>query len=726
MNGESNQAAEPCMENAMKQSANPNMAAVNEVKAHRLGFLEKIASNPNYFGNLQQSQYKSVVSITTNTSYEQLTCLGFNPSTNVLEAVVQVNLASGYNGSLCQSGSFEYVRFFVDYGSGWEDAGVAAISVHDIPDGTDCKKTHDKPLSYAASVHLTPKSNWCSSPVLPRVRAILSWNAIPAAGDATYIPVWGNVLDAQIQIRPRPIFLGEVAVSVNEKFKQVLPPEELEQVLQIPIPIPDPGPLSLAQLAKLYHPQYAEKASHAESTVPSHRFGFAQLHQALNAKSADFKSIELSIDEWKSQGLDWQSSISKLNEIDANVTYEQLECLALEGGYGLERLVATFLIKRPSGYGGGLCTAGSTEYVAFWADWDNTCQYSYLGTVGVQVHDIAGIPKGGLVYSAVLPVNLNNHRNPCNTPKIGRVRVVLSWAAPPSTTDPNALTYWGNRLDSHVQIQPGKAGNYLTPTIAILGGIPTSMIDNTTGLTTWNAVFALTNTPADSLGRACPFGGRVAAQGQSFVGYKYKLTVQDTAGGSPAILKTPLLLTRWDGTTYTSHADGSGYFTYVDPTQNIDSLLGEWDTGGDDLWQITLEIADMADNPISGSLPDTHLIQLDNTPPQAVAHLDNNLDCSRFTVGTTLHGHYVAYDSNFGSFSMGSQPYAGLMSPSGGTVPTAPLPSQGNAWTLDTSSLPPCGYVVQLSVWDRSIVNSSPGSHNYASASVGFCLLTSL
>jgi hypothetical protein len=107
-------------------------------------------------------------------------------------------------------------------------------------------------------------------------------------------------------------------------------------------------------------------------------------------------------------------------------------------------------------------------------------------------------------------------------------------------------------------------------------------------------------------------------------------------------------------------------------------------------------------------------------------HLDNNLDCSQFVIGTPLNGHYVAYDLNFGSFSMGSEPYSGPLTPASGIVPTAPLPSTGNPWTLITSSLPKCGYVVQLNVWDRSIVNSSPGSHNYAPASVGFCLQTSL
>jgi hypothetical protein len=37
----------------------------------------------------------------------------------------------------------------------------------------------------------------------------------------------------------------------------------------------------------------------------------------------------------------------------------------------------------------------------------------------------------------------------------------------------------------------------------------------------------------------------------------------------------------------------------------------------------------------------------------------------------------------------------------------------GEAWTLDTTGTAPCGYVVVLNVWDRTIVNSGAiGFHN--------------
>jgi hypothetical protein len=52
---------------------------------------------------------------------------------------------------------------------------------------------------------------------------------------------------------------------------------------------------------------------------------------------------------------------------------------------------------------------------------------------------------------------------------------------------------------------------------------------------------------------------------------------------------------------------------------------------------------------------------------------------------------------------------------------TNPVPS--GTWSLATDgSWAQCGYVVQLWVYDRSIVDSFPNSHNYGYDDVGFCL----
>ncbi len=64
--------------------------------------------------------------------------------------------------------------------------------------------------------------------------------------------------------------------------------------------------------------------------------------------------------------------------------------------------------------------------------------------------------------------------------------------------------------------------------------------------------------------------------------------------------------------------------------QNLDLLLAEWSSAGDDLWRVTLPIADSSNKAIAGAVADTHVMQLDNTAPQATLVIDNNGDCSRY------------------------------------------------------------------------------------------------
>jgi hypothetical protein len=61
----------------------------------------------------------------------------------------------------------------------------------------------------------------------------------------------------------------------------------------------------------------------------------------------------------------------------------------------------------------------------------------------------------------------------------------------------------------------------------------------------------------------------------------------------------------------------------------------------------------------------------------------------------------------------------GVPVPSSGTSPTAVAP--GDPWTLDTTNMAPCGYVIRVVVSDRAIVNSQSVGH-VSSDSAGFCL----
>jgi hypothetical protein len=176
------------------------------VPKERSDFHKLLAGNPNFFGHLKDSAFKPVQQILNNTTFEEVTCIGFNPNTNVLEAVIQIKQPTGYNGDPCQTGSFEYVRFFLDYGSGWEDVRLAAVHVHDIPNQNDCAKNPEKPLSYAASVLVVPKTNWCGKPVIPQARAILSWQMIPTTNDPNFLRLWGNHVDSHVQIKSRTLF----------------------------------------------------------------------------------------------------------------------------------------------------------------------------------------------------------------------------------------------------------------------------------------------------------------------------------------------------------------------------------------------------------------------------------------------------------------------------------------------------------------------------------------
>lgn len=698
----------------------------------RSRFKPLLLSNPNYFGNLAQSEYQPVLKIVGDTTYEQITCVGYNLNLSVVEATVHVNLPVGYGGNLCSPGTAEYVRFFVNYGAGWIDIGVGGFNAHDLPNTVDCARQRDKPLSYVVTLPFEPQRDPCGRPLLPTIRAILSWEVVPPAGNPNWAPIWGNVVDRHIQIKPRRRHLLDLADIIGSNIGQKLTlPSDFEVIQFEPLPLPDPPPLSLAELAQQYtvQVQAGEAAVEGQLAVEPHRFGFAELQTLLAPGALDQDALTSKIAEWQKLEINWQALLEALQKTQSNVNYEELHCLGLD--YNQEWLVATITIKRPTGYSGTLCQQGSKEYVAFWADWDNSCNWVYQGTTAVEVHDIPGIPADGLHYTAVLKVNPDAYRQPCEKPQIARVRAVMSWNTPPSTTDPEEVPYWGNRLDAHVQIKPGRPHTGDEPEIAIIGGISVAEIDiSGNGMTLPGAVFALYGSLADphNPSRRCPFGGRVHVQAYappafSALGYKYRVLArkvgtlteipvttpfQIASGINPPVMRTPDPMT--------------GFIEYVDPQQNIFDMLAWWDTSGDDLWEIRLEMVNAA-NVLLGSTA-WHRVQLDNTQPEADIYIDSGGDCKDFKEGVTINGHFVARDINFGHFSLDTLPNSLTPPdpvPASGNVQTAPGPV-GNPWTLTTGNMVACGYVIVLSVWDRTIVGSVPNSHNYREDDVGFCL----
>ncbi len=709
----------------MEDSKNP--AAVKKavgVDTSRTRFRALVTSNPNYFGNLSGSKFKVVKKIVSNTGFEQLTELGYNPQLKQLSATFDLKKASGYGGDLCDDGTQEFVRFYVDLGSGWEDAGLVATDVHDIPIGRDCAGKGTHPLSYSAEIQYSPRRKWCTTPQLPKARAILSWNAEPPTGQPDWKPVYGNVLECHIQIDKGLSFgilvdelkaIKELPLNLAESIKQ---PIEVEPFPPQPFPGPDPAPiispakLSVEELAKNYLQARNEKLK-----VEPKRFVFPA-YQAikLNTGTGDNALTELSTTLAKFK-IDFSKLVLAIEDTTGDISYEELEDVGLD--YNQEKLVATYRVKKQSGFSGSLCSKGSTEYVSFWADWNNDCHWQYLDTVAVKSYDFNPLPDGGLCYSAVLPVDLAKVRRGCNTAQIGRVRAVLSWNTPPSKVDPSQVPHWGNRLDTHVLIPPGPVYAGVHPTLTAVGGIGVPYISDLTGLTTATAKFIDNGLKADSLGRPCPFGGRVVVRGPGFPGHRYRVQARELGSSVWTTLSAKLWVTTTLGYGSWHHIDGDGWFKYLSYAQNFAGILAYFDTSGDDKWEIRLQIEG-----VFGYA--SQVIQLDNTWPTVAVSISSPVgDCGLIMPGTPMTGKASATDSYMGGWSVvidGGPAGFGPVATTTGSSGTSNTPAGGSEWTFDTSGLVQCGYVVRVHARDRAIVNSVGGNH-HRSTDVGFCVI---
>lgn len=682
------------------------------IEPTRTKFRALLAANPNYFGTAPDLVDFPVVSEQSfNTAYEELTCVSYSPKLDRLEATFIVKRPYGYSGDLCTNGSYEYVRFYVDYGTGWQDAGPASVNVHDIPVGEDCHGDRTHPLAYVCGVDHQPQRDWCGRPVLPRVRAILSWNLMPPPNQPDWAPPWGNRHECNVQIRPRRRRLPDIVAKIPPEILKELELPDIE-LLEVPeSPIPDPGPLAelpLAEVAKRYE----------GTEVPQHRFALPFVAKAM-VSSGDATQLASESVSAKLAGVSLQDVLDAIETDSGNTTYEELECLGLEHQSNSDRLVATFDVKLPSGYSGPPCSAGSVEYVAFWADWDDDCEFEYLGTVETNVHDYTRLPNGGLCYAAVLPVDVSDLRRSCREPVLRRVRAVLSWGVPPSTTDPNEVPYWGNRLDTHVQIAPGRPYDG-TARFTIVGGVPAAEIDTGTGLTMSVAHLAVNGLPLDS--RGCPFAGRVTLHGPTdpaLAGSTYRVLLTNlSAGGGTVPLTNGFKTVGGLGQTLPSPAGfwtpgANGWTPWLGWQQNTTGVLGWFDTTGNDLWRIDLEV-------LGGGIVDTKFVQLDNTLNAQSVDPDNTADLQLNVAGQcevsagVVTGTFVARDRHFGSWgiSVHGGPSSGFPPPPP-AVATPPLPNtsqtptSGRAFELDLSALPPCGYTVRLAVSDRAIVNSA-------------------
>lgn len=723
----------------------------------RTKFREFLLANPNYFGNLKVSKFKHVKSKKNDTSYEELKCVGYNPHIEQLEAVVHLKRDYGYGGDICSIGTPEYVRFFADWNNTghWEDLGMAHFTAYNLPG--------DKPLEYAVTLDIDPKERVCTIENLPKVRAILSWNDPPPPDDPDFVPVWGNMAEARIQIDTlKFILLGELLkMGVADLPASVLESLDLSQ----PLSLIKPKELDIGELAGIYK----------DKGVPAHRFTFSKM-QKLLAKPSVATALNTELSQVLSgMNIEAAEILEALTKTDGDTRHEELRCV----GYDPQRRLLTGIltVKLPYGYSGDLCKKGSKEHVAFW-EWDEIeAIWLYLGTAVVNVHDIKSIPNEGLQYAVSLSVDFSHRRRPCSAgPSEARIRAILSWEVPPPPHNPNWVPKWGNREETRIHIKPGPTPTGETiPYIETLGNIHVCDIDQGTGLATGEGVVAHFNADRSPFGRTITVTGYIDnPPGGVMEGSADPLKYQVHVRPYDPVTPHPWQALSNDFSVWVREEDNlnpplhkkvvqkidpvDGYYTYLeDPgapheRHYVIPVLAKWHTSSPHTgpWQVRIKAKTPSGIEIyggilaceaDGSTRSIVKLRLDNEAPGVSIGLtgfqrgsDPTVHpigtgtpekCGKFRKGDILHGIYSISDEHFGRLTLAVYPsgpaHGATVSPPVRSFDIVPTSGESGNWTLDTSGMDPCGYIVRLWARDRTIVNSgSIGLRDTDDA--GFCL----
>lgn len=689
----------------------------NEVPAERAQFRALVLANPNYFGNIQDSPFEPVLAIQLNTFYEELGCVGFQPQFNRLDAVVYVNQPSGYGGGICSSGSQEYVRFYLsaDNGATWQDVGLTSFSAFDIPEGTAGRRR----LEYAVALRIDPPKRFCLFNNLLQVRSILSWNVPPPPNTPNFVPVWGNIHHTNIQVDPIK-FLPVAEMLETAQLK--LPPVYAQVLdLQQQVPAAPPTTLTAAQLQALYQGK----------DVPPQRFALTELQQFIsqpalldNLMTPEFPGLLPEL------GINWSDIVDQLSPDIGSTVFEELECIGLNPKQ--DALVGVLRVKLSNGYSGGLCTAGSREYVTFWGDFDNNGSFeTCLGTTSVNVYDITPLPRGGLEYSVFLPVDLEKYRRTCQEgPVVVRIRAILSWQSVPPCANPDYVPVWGNRLETLVHILSGRG--------PVIGHPPIIETVGSMAVPDINAA-GYANGPAQLAGftaKQSPFGGEVVLTGHlanptdissGAAPLKYRVVVNDGSGDQTltevfSVGRSQLLDGVWTFLpSVVQSVDADGFYTYREDLTGAPgnaqiyvsgNVLARWQTAGKTgTWTIRIEAKDAANVVYPGNII---TVRLDNAapqfPPNSFKITSGGGSCADFFIGDIIEGTYAVTDEHFNALNLAVLPALGgtftAPVPLPRTYPTVSTNGEAGVWRLDTTGMPKCGYVIRLSASDRTIVNS--------------------
>jgi hypothetical protein len=282
-------------------------------------------------------------------------------------------------------------------------------------------------------------------------------------------------------------------------------------------------------------------------------------------------------------------------------------------------------------------------------------------------------------------------------------------------------------------------------------------ISNATGKATGAGVLAVFTANDSPFGGWITITGRIGDPPDSFGGggvpLKYKIYVRRAGVGEPwqpLSNSFGVKVTDWIGgvpfgpTNMLQSIDADGWYTYLEDYKGnekrflVVDVLARWPAGGLDngLYEIRMDAKDPVTNAVYVG---TQVIGglVDNVAPEAQLTITGFSrgggpiqpaeECGTFQVGDVIYGKYTVTDEHFNFLSLTIQPaaHAGGATPNPlGPTAYPAVPTTGvvnHDWSLDTSSMDPCGFVVWLGVRDRTIVNSG-FIGRYAQDFVGFCL----
>jgi hypothetical protein len=703
----------------------------SKLNVNREGFKELLLINPNIFGHFPHLGLPKQIDPAVNSSYEEIECVSYNPQNQQLRAVIKMKQAAGYGGNVCSDGSIEYVRFFVDYNNdgNWVDEGLATTNLHSLGFKED--------LCYGVNLRITPdKRRLCTEAVLPKVRAILSWNQEPTPGDPNYQPYWGDIREAYIQIAPisfKPVFPGLPVKSKLPKLTSLLEStpfvEELGKTEKI----------SLGTLLKTY-----------DKNVDHNRSAITAVSDILKTKSAVSVSAFKSLSAYK---INVESVLDFIKNSKFNTQYEELACVALNRE--LDELHGAIHITRPYGYMGNLCTKGSREYIAFYMDFGSG--WEYMGTTSVRVHDITTIPKDGLWYNAFLPVNLLPHQKDACVAGIAKVRGILSWNQVPPPNDPDYVAPWGDWEECLVEVKPlpkGVTQGMPKPLLESLGGIQVTAINQTSGLATGQSVIV----PAINANNS-PFDGSLILAGMlPFAPENEPYEIHLKYPGAADFVKWSVPFTihllswnagtgQYSGANIQQTPDSNNRFLYRNNSNPmtfkkvVGDVMAVITSSFEGKHQVKIVRPLAIDPNLRESETITFYVEKSNVevnisldlPAAAPADGCEDCLCGDFIAGNLITGTFSWSGSYFGAVSLGLEPvcsannrpvFVQMLSDGDITNDSQivyPLSIAGNTWQLDTTGMCRCGYVVRLYGSNRTIMHSSYiGKHD--TDSVGFCL----